>query len=182
MWRRCPLPEALFVRYLVVAKAQLSVVREFSSDFATDVAGFTREIVLSTVGNVSGYLGISRVFLSALSQSLLQVLPFDANKLVSCLLDKFVSYLLNSLRELVPTPQDASSHSSPIIVNHYQPNDGTSPKHEASNAFGLSSSSALRVSVMNGDSFALKNSMVRLVLSIRRASFNVGEVGSAAAY
>ena len=90
--------------------------------------------MLSAVGNVSGDLGLYRAFLRALSQSFLPVLPSDADKLVSCLLDNFVSYVPNSPRELVPTTPNASSHSSPITANHYQPNEGMSPKIEASNA------------------------------------------------
>ncbi|PSS29414.1 Phosphatidylinositol 4-kinase alpha 1 like [Actinidia chinensis var. chinensis] len=160
----------------------VSKATESSADLATDVAGFMGEIVLSAVGNVSGDLGLSRAFLRALSQSFLPVLPSDADKLVSCLLDNFVSYVPNSPRELIPTTPDASSHSSPIAMNHYQPNEGMSPKNEASNASGSSSSSASRVSVMNGGSMAWKSSVDQLVSSIGNAGFNDGGGASAAPY
>ena len=93
-----------------------------------------------------------------------------------------MSYVPNSPRELVPTTPNASSHSSPITANHYQPNEGMSPKIEASNASSSSNSSASRVSVMNGGSIMWKSSEDQLVSSIGSAGFNNGGGGSATAY
>uniref|UniRef100_A0A5B7AN74 1-phosphatidylinositol 4-kinase n=1 Tax=Davidia involucrata TaxID=16924 RepID=A0A5B7AN74_DAVIN len=169
----------------------VSKATELSSDFATDVAELMGEIMISAVSNVSGDLGISRVFLSALSQCFPPILPSDADKLVSCLLDHFVSYVPNSPRELVSaTPEASSSQSSPITANHHQPNEISSPGNEASNISGSSSSAASRFaddattasskgSVVNGGSIAWKSSVDQLVMNI---GFNDGGGGGAAKY
>ncbi|XAR72828.1 1-phosphatidylinositol 4-kinase [Bertholletia excelsa] len=170
----------------------VSKATELSADFATDVAGFMGEIVISAVGNASGDLGISRAFLKALSQSFLPIVPSDADRLVSCLLDHFVSYVPNSPMELVPaTPEASSSQSSPIAQNHFQPNDSSSPRNEVSNASGSSSSSASKVaddattassrgSGVNGSSVAWK-SIDQLVSSIGGIGFSDAG-GNEAAY
>ncbi|KAG9151394.1 hypothetical protein Leryth_025147, partial [Lithospermum erythrorhizon] len=57
-----------------------------SADFATDIAGFTGEVVSSAVNNnVSG--DENRAFLQALAHNFPPIIPSDANKLVSTLID-----------------------------------------------------------------------------------------------
>ncbi|KAK9071177.1 hypothetical protein SSX86_009745 [Deinandra increscens subsp. villosa] len=71
---------------------------ELYQDFSTDVAGFMGGIVSAALDDGSSHSdsdsdsdsGISRVFLSALSESFPQIIPSDANKLVSRLLDSFL--------------------------------------------------------------------------------------------
>ncbi|KAI8028184.1 Phosphatidylinositol 4-kinase alpha 1 [Camellia lanceoleosa] len=135
----------------------VSKATELSSDFATDVAEFMGDIVMSAVGNESGDLRISRAFLRALSQSFLPILISDADKLVAYLLDHFVSDVPNSFQ------------SSPIIA---------SPQNHVS---GSSSSSASRESAMNGYSVTWKSSVDQLVTSIGSVGFNDGG-GNAAGY
>ncbi|KAI8025784.1 Phosphatidylinositol 4-kinase alpha 1 [Camellia lanceoleosa] len=135
----------------------VSKATELSSDFATDVAEFMGDIVMSAVGNESGDLRISRAFLRALSQSFLPILISDADKLVAYLLDHFVSDVPNSFQ------------SSPIIA---------SPQNHVS---GSSSSSASRESPMNGYSVTWKSSVDQLVTSIGSVGFNDGG-GNAAGY
>ncbi|KVH93237.1 Armadillo-type fold [Cynara cardunculus var. scolymus] len=64
---------------------------ELHHEFSTDVAGFMGGIVFAAVNDGSTDLGLSRAFLTALSQNFPQIIPSDANKLVSCLLDSFLS-------------------------------------------------------------------------------------------
>lgn len=131
---------------------------ESSEDFGTDVAGFMGDIVFSAVsGDGSGDLVISRTFLSALSESFPPVLPSDANKLVTCLLDRIETTVLISPKEVAPgTPETASSQSSPISANHNQTNASTavsgssSGGESASRAVDDATSSASKGLVVNG--------------------------------
>ncbi|KAD4179153.1 hypothetical protein E3N88_27744 [Mikania micrantha] len=60
---------------------------ELYSDFESDVARVMGDIVFAAVNDRFGDLGISKAFLSALSESFPAIIPSDANKLVSSLLD-----------------------------------------------------------------------------------------------
>ncbi|CAK9172101.1 unnamed protein product [Ilex paraguariensis] len=150
----------------------VNIASELSLDFAMAVAEYTGEIVMSAIYNVSGDVGVSRVFLNALSQNFPPILPSDANKLVSTLLDRFEISVPSSPRELVSvTPEASSFQSSPLSANHYQSNERASPGNEVSNASGSSSGEASRVTdeaisassskglVMNGGSLAWKSNV-----------------------
>lgn len=63
---------------------------ELYQDFSTDVAGFMGGIVFAALDDKSSDLGISRAFLSALSENFPQMIPLDANKLLTRLLDSFL--------------------------------------------------------------------------------------------
>ncbi|XP_059647700.1 phosphatidylinositol 4-kinase alpha 1 [Cornus florida] len=165
----------------------VSKASELSSDFAADVSGFMGQIVISAVVNVSGDLSISTAFLSALSQNFPPIVPSDADKLVLCLLDHFVSYVPNSPREFVSaTPEASSSQSSPLTAGHHH---STSAGNEASNVSGSSRSDGSRIaddaattasskgSVMNGVSIAGKSNIDQLVMNI---GFNDGGGGGGA--
>ncbi|KAI8532956.1 hypothetical protein RHMOL_Rhmol11G0258500 [Rhododendron molle] len=145
----------------------VSRATELSSDFATDVSGFVGEIMMTAVGyNVSGdsaHLGNSRAFLRALSKNFLPILPSDAGKLVSCLLDNFVSYVPSSPHAV------SSSQSSPI-------NESFSPRNDANNASSSSSNS-----VANGGSVAWKSSVDQLVTSIGSVGLSDGGGGGGSA-
>ncbi|KAK4341211.1 hypothetical protein RND71_039712 [Anisodus tanguticus] len=60
---------------------------ELSPEFSTDVARFTGDILISALGNGNGDLGISKAILKAMCYHFPPVLPSDANKLVSALLE-----------------------------------------------------------------------------------------------
>ncbi|GLT52926.1 hypothetical protein SLA2020_262340 [Shorea laevis] len=116
---------------------------ELSSDFAADIAEFSGDVVLSAIGENSA---ISRVFLTALSQNFLPILPSDADRLVTCFLDQLSIPVLapGTPREQVPAAnsETSSAQSSPLSVNHYQPNESeASPGNEASHVSGSTSSS-----------------------------------------
>ncbi|KAI3774770.1 hypothetical protein L1987_49332 [Smallanthus sonchifolius] len=64
---------------------------ELYQDFSTDVAGFMGGIVFAALNDGNSDLGISRAFLSVLSECFPPILPSDANKLVTRLLDSFLS-------------------------------------------------------------------------------------------
>ncbi|CAH1425938.1 unnamed protein product [Lactuca virosa] len=66
---------------------------ELYQDFSTEVAGFMGGIVFSALNDNdrSSDSVISRAFLSALSESFPQIMPADANKLVTSLLDSIVT-------------------------------------------------------------------------------------------
>ncbi|KAL8189102.1 hypothetical protein R6Q57_029363 [Mikania cordata] len=63
---------------------------ELYQDFSTDVAGFMGGIVFAALDDGGSDLGISRAFLAALSESFPHIIPSDANKLVSRLLESFL--------------------------------------------------------------------------------------------
>lgn len=114
----------------------ISKAAEKHSDFASDVAGFTGEIVIQTISNADS--SVSRVFLKALCTNFPPILPSDVNKLISILLDRFEIAVPSSPREATLTTPDAvSAQSSPLSVNHYQ-----SPSVEVSIVSADSSSSA----------------------------------------
>ncbi|KAL6517281.1 Phosphatidylinositol 4-kinase alpha 1 [Orobanche minor] len=96
----------------------ISKAAELSPDFATDVAGFTGEVVMHTVNADSS---VSKIFLNALCSSFPPILPSDANKLISFLLDEYDVGVPSSPVELISTtPDAASAQSSPLSVNYYQ--------------------------------------------------------------
>lgn len=84
---------------------------EVSVEFSKDVAGFVGDIVISAVTNINGDIGITRAFLNALSKNFPPILPLDASKLVSILLDSYDILVQNSPMEL---PDASSSQSSPL--------------------------------------------------------------------
>ncbi|KAL3538950.1 hypothetical protein ACH5RR_002316 [Cinchona calisaya] len=130
---------------------------ELASDFATDIAGFTGEIVISAIGDMNGDMGISKIFLNALALHFPPIISSDANRLLWTLLEQVEIMVPNSPRELI-----SSVASSPLSVNHfqYQSNDRASPGNEVSNVSGSSisapddatSASSTKGIVMNGGS------------------------------
>lgn len=150
-----------FLRY--VAKAT-----ELSPDFGTEVAGFTGEVVITALNYDGEGSGISRAFLMALSQNFPPILPLDAERLVTFLLDQFVVTVPVSAplspREAgaaVSETSTSSAQSSPISVNHYPPNDSsTSPANEVSRVSGSSiaaSASSKGSAAINGGNVAWKS-------------------------
>ncbi|KAF8378354.1 hypothetical protein HHK36_029693 [Tetracentron sinense] len=119
---------------------------ELLPDFATEVAGFMGEIMISAVIFIGDGMEISRVFLTAMSQNFPPISPSDAERLVSCLLDQFAMAGAISPREVVPpSPETSSSQSYPLGGSHFQPNGSSSPGNEVSNVSGSSNSSASRL-------------------------------------
>lgn len=152
--------------------AYMCEAAESDSDFATDIAGFTGEIVISATRNASGDLGICRVFLNALALNFPPILSSDANRLVSCLLERLEITVPNSPRELISS-EAASSQSSPLSLNHFQyhSNERASPGNELSNASGSSGSvaddaSSSKGTAMNGGSSGWKSNVDILNVSI----------------
>lgn len=115
----------------------VSKATEVSQDFATEVAGFMGEVVMSAIGTNGDGMGISRVFLTALSRHFPPILPIDAENLIDCLLKQFVPVVVPS--------EASSSQSSPIHGNRYHGNEASSPGNEASQVSGSSSSSNSRI-------------------------------------
>ncbi|KAK4424153.1 Phosphatidylinositol 4-kinase alpha 1 [Sesamum alatum] len=82
-----------------------------SPPFASDVAGFTGDVVMQTIRN--GDSSVSKIFLSAMCLNFPPIIPADANKLISLLLD--------GLDVTVPipiTPTGGSVLNSPLGANH----------------------------------------------------------------
>ncbi|CAK9150245.1 unnamed protein product [Ilex paraguariensis] len=192
---RCPPIDSSFGSDSIDSFDFLSYVNkasELSSDFAMAVPEYTGEIVMSAINNVSGDLGVSRVFLNALLQYFPQILPSYAHKLVSTLLDRFEISVPSSPKQLVAiTPEASSSQSSPLSANHYQSNERNSPGNEVSNASSSSSGEASRVTdektsalsskglVMNGGSLACKSNVDIFGAGV---GFNDGGGGGSATY
>ncbi|XP_019166040.1 PREDICTED: phosphatidylinositol 4-kinase alpha 1-like [Ipomoea nil] len=66
----------------------LSKASEMSSDFATDVEGYTGLVLTSAISR-KGDVKISRVFMNAMARNFPPIQPSDANKLISVLIEKF---------------------------------------------------------------------------------------------
>ncbi|GAB2267297.1 Phosphatidylinositol 4-kinase alpha 1 [Dionaea muscipula] len=135
-----------------------------SSDFAEEVAGFMGETVISALNyassSASDNLGISRVFLSALSESFPPILTSDGDRLVRLLLDQVMIFFPSSPREVAQSGT-SSYQGSPASVSYYQANENGSPMNEASGHSASSggsrfmvddatSTSSSRASEMNG--------------------------------
>ncbi|XP_015867438.3 phosphatidylinositol 4-kinase alpha 1 [Ziziphus jujuba] len=160
----------------------VSKAAELSPDFATEIAGVTGDVVVSAISNASADLGISRVFLTALSQSFPPISASDAERLVNLLLDQLaasgtiVAQSPATPREqITANSETSSSQSSPLSLNHSQPHGGSSsPGNEASNVSGSSGSAASRIAddatsassrgsmMMNGGSILWKSGVDQL--------------------
>ncbi|KAG2703478.1 hypothetical protein I3843_06G130700 [Carya illinoinensis] len=92
----------------------VSNAAELSSDFAAEIAGFTGDVVLSAISENSS---IARVFLTALAQSFLPILPSDADKLVICLIDQLAIPVLvpGTPREQIATSNSATSSTQTMF-------------------------------------------------------------------
>lgn len=145
---------------------------DLSPDFADEIAGFMGEVVLAAINNGSncGDLTISRDFLLALSQNFPPLLPSDADKLITILLDQFTAIpVASSPRKQPQQPQisisseTSSSQSSPWSVNHFPPgNEGSSPGNEAASHLSSASSKGSMSTVLNGGSILGKSGMDQL--------------------
>lgn len=83
----------------------LSKASDISLDFSTDVAAYTGVVLTSALGHLKGDLKISKAFMNAMARNFPPILPSDANKLISTLIEKFDIP--------VPTsPRDAASNGS----------------------------------------------------------------------
>ncbi|KAL3621224.1 Phosphatidylinositol 4-kinase alpha 1 [Castilleja foliolosa] len=154
----------------------ISKAAELSPDFATDVGGFTGEVVMQTISNADS--SVSRVFLNALCLNFPPILPSDANKLIYALLDRYDVVVPCAPRELISTtPDTASSQSSPL--NHFQsPGADTSivSADSSSSVASKDDASSSRGIVMNGGgSVAWKSNVDLFSASL---GFNDGEGGS----
>lgn len=144
----------------------VSKAAELSPDFADEIAGFTGEIVISAIGNGGGDLGISRAFLTALSQSFPPILPSDAERLINLLLDQLavsgpvVQSPATPREQVRANSETASAQSSPLSVNHYQPNDSSSPGNEASQVSGSSGSAASRMADDASSAISSRSSVI----------------------
>ncbi|KAM1348849.1 hypothetical protein PS2_003026 [Malus domestica] len=153
---------------------------ELSPDFATEIAGFTGEVVVLAITSGGEDLGICRAFLMALSEHFLPILPSDAEKLITMLIDQFAASgpVVQSPvtpRRIGANSETSSAQSSPMNGNHYQANESSSPRNEASNVSGSSGSISSRGSVMmNGSSIVWKSGVDQLGVN-----FGLGEGGGA---
>lgn len=155
---------------------------ELSQDFATEVAGFMGEVVIAAVTNVGDNMGISRAFLTALSQNFPPVSPSDAEKLVTYLLDGVSASLPvpASPRDQMRVSSGASSaQSSPLNVKHSN-ESATSPANDTSQ---LSNSSGSSISRFTDEA----TSGYTKILGLTNGAGNVGSsfsdgVGNGAGY
>ncbi|XP_050146495.1 phosphatidylinositol 4-kinase alpha 1-like [Malus sylvestris] len=158
----------------------VSKATELSPDFATEIAGFTGEVIVLAISSGGEDLGISRAFLMALSEHFPPILPSDAEKLITMLIDHFavsgpVVQSPVTPRRIGANSETSSAQSSPMNGNHYQANEGSSPRNEASNVSGSSGSISSRGSVMmNGSSIVWKSGVDQLGVN-----FGLGDGGGA---
>ncbi|KAL9269069.1 Phosphatidylinositol 4-kinase alpha 1-like protein [Drosera capensis] len=134
-----------------------------SSEFASEVAGFMGDIVVSALSEAAtDNLGISRVFLSALSESFPPILTSDGDRLVRILLDQATVVIPSSPTEAAQSAT-SSYQGSPASVSYFPHQDSASPVNEVSHLSASSVGSRLvgddatsngssRVSEMNGGS------------------------------
>ncbi|OMO63448.1 hypothetical protein COLO4_32443 [Corchorus olitorius] len=123
---------SFFVEFL----KYVSESADLSPDFASEIAALVGEVVTATVSNndtKNNDSAISRAFSLALSQNFPPVLDTDADKLINYLFDQLAMSVPASPRELIPVNSEtSSSQSSPLSVNHFQGNEGSSPANDSS--------------------------------------------------
>lgn len=154
---------------------------ELSTEFATEISGFTSEVVLSAIDDCSEGSPISRAFLVAMSKSFIPILPSDADKLVSCILDRFLisEAAPGTPREQIRANSEASSsQGSPLSVSHHPLNGGLSPGNENGQVSGSLSSGGSRITddatsassrgsgMMNGSSLLWKSGVDQLGMNL----------------
>ncbi|PHT33066.1 Phosphatidylinositol 4-kinase alpha 1 [Capsicum baccatum] len=84
---------------------------ELSPEFSAEVSRFTGVIIISALGcNVNGDIGVSKAILKAMCCHFPPIVPSDADKLITLLLEEF--------ENLVPPEPGTSSHSSPMSVSN----------------------------------------------------------------
>ncbi|KAJ8767237.1 hypothetical protein K2173_013634 [Erythroxylum novogranatense] len=122
---------------------------ETSPEFADEVAEFSGDVVLTTINHYANDNSeISRAFLLALTQNFPSIVSSDADRVVTCLLEQFISPSMvtgSSSEPITVNSGTTSSQSSPmnnVNNNKFNPNkDISSPAHDLSHASGSSSSS-----------------------------------------
>lgn len=124
-----------------------------SPDFAAEVAGFTGEVIISAVCSYGAEdSGITKAFLLASSKNFPPILPSDANKLVTFLLEQLALPIPASPREQIPINSGtSSSQSSPLSANHLQPSQSNGSESSPGNE-GASNLSGSSVSINGGAS------------------------------
>lgn len=124
-----------------------------SPDFAAEVAGLTGEVIISAVCCYGAEdSGITRAFLLASSKNFPPILPSDANKLVTVLLEQLALPIPASPREHIPINSGtSSSQSSPLSANHLQPSQSNGSESSPGNE-GASIVSGSSVSMNGGAS------------------------------
>ncbi|KAJ4973006.1 hypothetical protein NE237_006180 [Protea cynaroides] len=164
---------------------------ELSPDFATEISDTIGGILICAATIVNDEAGVSRLFLKAVSQNCLPILPKAAENLVSCLLGQFSVAASTSPSEAAfPTSETSSSQSSTLSSHQLQPNESASPGNEASNASGSSSSSVSRIAddvtnassrgtAVNGSSIGWRSSVDLLGVN---SGYNDGGGGGGAAF
>ncbi|XP_023769663.1 phosphatidylinositol 4-kinase alpha 1 [Lactuca sativa] len=91
---------------------------ELYPEFDSDVARFMGDIVFIAVNDRCGDIAISKAFLSVLSESFPPIIPSDANKLVTSLLDGLDFALPSSSSPKAIMGSNSSSQSSPVSVSN----------------------------------------------------------------
>lgn len=114
---------------------------ELCKDFQSDVARVIGDIVFTAVNDRCGDLGISKAFLSAVSENFPPVETSDGNKLVSCLLDGLELASTGSSSPKGMMGSNSSSQSSPISVGNVAASSSSSGGIDDANSKGV---------VMNG--------------------------------
>ncbi|KAJ7978384.1 phosphatidylinositol 4-kinase alpha 1-like [Quillaja saponaria] len=174
--------KAFIASFFLGFLGHVSKSTEMSPEFATEVAGFAGEVVISAINSASEPLGIPRAFLVALSQNFLPILPDDADKLITSLVDQFavsVPVVGTPREQTLLTSEAWSCQSSPLSTSHQHLNNGnTSPGNEVSYASGSSSSATSKfpddatsasprgLVMTNGGSSLLKSGADQLGLNV----------------
>ncbi|KAJ6985494.1 hypothetical protein D5086_018456 [Populus alba] len=152
--------------------AYVSKSAELDPGFSEDVAGFVGEVVMAAIGNNAGEnlasSAISRVFLIALTENFVPILPEDGEKLITCLLDQFnvpVPVPSSPSERIGMNSGTSSSQSSPLSNNVKQHNNSHDANNEISSTVNdlshmtLSSSSASTTLVVNGSGVTWKSGL-----------------------
>ncbi|KAG5238943.1 phosphatidylinositol kinase family protein [Salix suchowensis] len=152
--------------------AYVSKSAELDPDFSEDVAGFTGEVVMAAIGNNAGEnlasSSISRVFLIALTENFVPILPEDGEKLITCLLDQFnvpVQVPSSPSERIGMNSGTSSSQSSPLSNNVNKHNSSHDANSEISSMvndlshISVSSSSASTTAVVNGSGVTWKSGL-----------------------
>lgn len=101
-----------FMEYLVKATT-------VCEDFGAEVAGFTGDVVIAAVKSDRDRLGIAKIFVNALSKNFPPILPPDAEKLISILVDQVADAQQANLgSDTGPLSKSSSTTNVPPVGTH----------------------------------------------------------------
>ncbi|KDP46231.1 hypothetical protein JCGZ_10071 [Jatropha curcas] len=165
--------------FFVDFMAYITKAAELSVDFSEEIAAYAGDVIMAAINNnASDNSAISKAFLLALTHNFPPIEQYDAEKLVTCLLDQLNSsgqVSASTSEQIGISSETSSSQCSPMNnVNHR--NSNHSPANDTSHVSGSSGASVVSsMSVaINGGSVAWKSGFDSMAMGL---GFNDGGGG-----